>query len=87
MLQSISGSHTEKDLSYSTTTKFATHRGQRIAYRVAGTGPQAVVLQHGFLGRKEHYLEYQEAFERAGFTVIVVDSLGHGESDKRRAYQ
>ena len=70
-------------------TKFATHRGHRIAYTVAGNTKeevawreQAVVLGHGFLSGKANWKEYQDAFAQTGFTAIAVDSLGHGESDK-----
>jgi pimeloyl-ACP methyl ester carboxylesterase len=64
-------------------TQFATHRGQSIAYTVAGSreGP-AVVLQHGFLSNKEAYAEYAAALADAGFLAICTESLGHGESDK-----
>jgi pimeloyl-ACP methyl ester carboxylesterase len=59
-----------------------THRGLRIAYDVTGSGP-AVVLQHGLLSRRERW--HANGFVAAlapRFTVVTVDSLGHGESDK-----
>ena len=62
-------------------TRFASHRGQNIAYTVTGSGP-AVVLQHGFLSNKEAYAEYAAALSEAGFMAISTESLGHGESDK-----
>lgn len=64
-------------------TTFAIHRGQRIAYTVAGRrSGQPVVLQHGFLSNKEAYSDYVSALSAAGFLVLCADSLGHGQSDK-----
>lgn len=64
-------------------TKFATYRGQRIAYTVTGSrSGQPVVVQHGFLSNKEAYADYANALSEAGFLVICTESLGHGESDK-----
>ena len=73
-------------------SKFAVHRGQRIAYRTsdppsssgpAGTDtPEVVVLQHGLFSRKNDMKDYELAFQDAGFRVLNVDSLGHGKSDR-----
>ena len=63
-------------------TRFASHRGQSIAYSVTGSSGPAVVLQHGFLSNKEAYAEYAAALAEAGFVAITTESLGHGESDK-----
>ena len=71
----------EKDATSELGTRWATHRGQKIAYVVAGSGP-AVVLQHGFLSNKEAYADYAAALVEAGFMTICTESLGHGESDK-----
>jgi len=62
--------------------KYAINRGQRIAYEVFGRGP-AVILQHGFLRRRQIWEEmgYVDVLTNE-FTVITVDSLGHGQSDK-----
>lgn len=62
--------------------KTATHRGQCIAYDVTGSGP-AVVLQHGLLSNRLtwHQAGYVERLADA-YTVVCVDSLGHGDSDK-----
>ncbi len=62
--------------------KYATNRDQRIAYDMTGVGP-AVVLQHGFLDSRKSWAElgYVEALADK-HTVICVDSLGHGDSDK-----
>ena len=71
----------EKDATSELGTRWAPHRGQKIAYVVAGSGP-AVVLQHGFLSNKEAYADYAAALVEAGFMTICTESLGHGESDK-----
>lgn len=62
--------------------KTATHRGCKIAYDVQGSGP-AVVLQHGLLSNRTTWLAsgYVDALADS-FTVVCVDSLGHGDSDK-----
>merc|ERR1712048_1426339 len=39
-------------------------------------------MGHGFLQSKKQFEEYRKALVTLGFTVIVVDVLGHGESDK-----
>ena len=59
-----------------------THRGLRIAFDVSGAGP-VVLLQHGLLSRRGRW--HANGFVAAltpRFTVVTVDSLGHGESDK-----
>ena len=65
-----------------TATKFANNRGCQIAYKIygSGSGGPFVVLQHGFLASKEVYEDYSRMISQAGFQVIAVDSLGHGES-------
>ena len=62
--------------------KYARNRGHRIAYDRIGQGP-TVVLQHGFLDNRQSWklLGYVDALADK-FTVITVDSLGHGDSDK-----
>ena len=62
--------------------EYATHRGCRIAFEVCGEGPPAL-LQHGLLSRRTSWREsgFVEALARE-FTVVTVDSLGHGDSDK-----
>jgi pimeloyl-ACP methyl ester carboxylesterase len=60
----------------------ATNRGCRIAFEVAGEGP-AVLLQHGlFSGRATWHANGFVAALAREFTVVTVDSLGHGDSDK-----
>lgn len=61
---------------------FVTHRGQRIHYAVAGSGP-VVVLQHGLFLDAETWAQagFVEAFADK-YCVVSIDSLGHGLSDK-----
>jgi pimeloyl-ACP methyl ester carboxylesterase len=61
---------------------FATHRGQRIHFEVEGKGP-TVVFQHGLFSRGRHWKRYGYVDALANdHRVVVVDGLGHGESDK-----
>jgi pimeloyl-ACP methyl ester carboxylesterase len=57
-------------------------RGFRIAFERSGQGP-AVLLQHGLLSRRRSWHEngFADALARE-FTVVTVDSLGHGDSDR-----
>ncbi len=69
---------------------YATNRGCRIAFDVSGEGP-ALLLQHGLLSRRSswHANGFVGALARE-LTVVTVDSLGHGDSDKpgdARAYR
>lgn len=61
---------------------FATHRGQKIHYTVEGQGP-FVVLQHGLFMDAESWRAngFVAALSKR-FTVVCIDSLGHGLSDK-----
>lgn len=62
--------------------RHATNRGCRIAFEVAGEGP-AVLLQHGlFSGRATWHANGFVAALARELTVVTVDSLGHGDSDK-----
>lgn len=64
-------------------TRFATNRGCRIAFYTLGPEDGVpVVFQHGLTQNKESFHEYALDFAEAGFRAILVDSLGHGESDK-----
>src|SRR5574338_1347563 len=70
--------------------RHATSGGHRIAFDVTGAGP-VVLLQHGLFSRRTTWHEngFVSALARE-FTVVAVDSLGHGESDKPsdpRAYR
>jgi pimeloyl-ACP methyl ester carboxylesterase len=61
---------------------FAVHRGQRIHYKVEGSGP-LVILQHGLLldSRSWKHAGILQSFTDR-YTVARVDSLGHCLSDK-----
>ena len=65
-------------------TKWAKADGLAIAYRTEGAGDKAVVFQHGLFANKARtgMPAIRAAALGAGFKVIEVDSLGHGESDK-----
>ena len=58
------------------------HRGYQIAYEVVGEGP-AVVYQHAFFSHRRACLSSGLAPPLTeGYRLILVDSLGHGDSDK-----
>ena len=58
------------------------HRGCAIAFETHGSGPP-VILQHGFLSNRRSWVERGVVAELApAYTTILVDSLGHGDSDK-----
>lgn len=63
--------------------KFHTIHGYRRAFRIAGSGP-AILLIHG-IGDNSTTWEPVHARLAQRFTVIAVDLLGHGQSDKPRA--
>jgi len=52
----------------------------RIRGEAAGEGPP-VVLCHGATATRRYVLHGSRALERAGYTVVVYDARGHGESD------
>ena len=62
--------------------RFATHRGQKSAYEVFGSGKNAVVLNHAFIRNRSVWKQfgYVDALA-ADFRVITIDALAHGESD------
>ncbi len=63
--------------------KHAVNRGYRIAYDIFNPGHTVVVLQHGLGARRLVWQELGYVAALADrFTVITVDSLGHGDSDK-----
>jgi len=75
------GSHRIDEV-YDKPMPYAENDGVRIHYRVVGEGPP-LVLQHGFgQSLKTWYLSgYVEAL-RQQFRLILIDSRGHGNSDK-----
>src|ERR1700704_2225376 len=62
---------------------FRTIHGYRRAFRVAGSGP-AILLIHGIGDNSTTWSTVQSKLAQR-FTVIAVDLLGHGQSDKPRA--
>jgi len=61
---------------------YAENHGVRIHYRVAGEGPP-LVLQHGFTQSIEDWDDCSYvAGLQADYRLILVDSRGHGASDK-----
>ncbi|EJN07831.1 alpha/beta fold hydrolase [Herbaspirillum sp. YR522] len=64
---------------------FATSDAGRIHYQVEGDGP-ALLLHHGFTSSLEawRYFGFAEAL-RPHYRIIMIDALGHGQSDKPHA--
>ena len=58
-----------------------TLHGQRVCYRMAGTGP-AVVLIHGITSSSTVWVGLMEDLVEAGYSVIAPDLFGHGASAK-----
>src|SRR6201992_4110831 len=63
--------------------QFRTVHGYRRAFRIAGSGP-VILLIHG-IGDNSTTWETVQAKLAPPFTVVAVDLLGHGQSDKPRA--
>ncbi|WP_343601943.1 alpha/beta hydrolase [Mycobacterium sp.] len=63
--------------------QFRTVHGYRRAFRIAGSGP-VILLIHG-IGDNSTTWDAVQATLAQRFTVIAVDLLGHGQSDKPRA--
>ncbi|MBX3250480.1 MAG: alpha/beta fold hydrolase [Myxococcales bacterium] len=56
--------------------------GRRIAYRTLGAGPRVVVLTHGLLMDSRMFTNLAPKLAAAGNRVVLVDMIGHGESDQ-----
>jgi pimeloyl-ACP methyl ester carboxylesterase len=63
--------------------QFRTIHGYRRAFRIAGSGP-VLLLIHGIGDNSTTWAAVQAKLAQR-FTVIAVDLLGHGQSDKPRA--
>ena len=63
------------------------NNGVSIRYRVEGKGPP-LILQHGFTDSSESWYElgYVEAL-KPKHRLVLIDSRGHGESDKPHGSQ
>lgn len=67
---------------WDSTERHVTLNGERIAYRIAGSGP-LLLLVHGMAGSSETWRRVMPAL--AGrFTVLAPDLLGQGQSEKPR---
>ncbi len=61
---------------------YANNNGIKIHFEVEGQGPP-LVLQHGFNASLETWRSYGYVKElKDGYTLILIDARGHGESDK-----
>ena len=58
------------------------YHGHRITYDVHGEGDRVLVLVHGLLMNRRMYDRLAPEMASRGNRVIIVDLLGHGESDK-----
>jgi pimeloyl-ACP methyl ester carboxylesterase len=58
--------------------------GQRLAYTVYGSGPEATVLMPGLLLSQKMQAPLARSLAERGHRVITFDPLGHGESDRPR---
>jgi pimeloyl-ACP methyl ester carboxylesterase len=58
------------------------YHGHRITYDVHGEGNRVLVLVHGLLMNRRRYDRLAPEMASRGNRVIVVDLLGHGDSDK-----
>jgi pimeloyl-ACP methyl ester carboxylesterase len=59
----------------------------RIAYEIRGrrsASERSIVLIHGLLLPRKHHYPLADALAERGNQVILIDLLGHGESDKPR---
>lgn len=55
--------------------------GRRIAYRLIGEGTRTIVFSHGLLMDVRMFNYLVPALVEAGNRVLLVDMLGHGDSD------
>jgi pimeloyl-ACP methyl ester carboxylesterase len=63
---------------------FFEHEGQRIAYSVYGDGPRVTVLVPGLRLAQRMQEPLARTLAQRGERVIVMDPLGHGDSDRPR---
>src|SRR4051812_1166823 len=65
-------------------TRHFHHDGWRLVYDEYGTGSRPLVLVHGLLLSRTMHAPLAQALAERGNRVIVIDLLGHGESDRPR---
>ncbi|WP_033287847.1 alpha/beta fold hydrolase [Amycolatopsis jejuensis] len=58
------------------------HDGQRLCYTEFGSGDRVVVLMHGIMFTRRMHAPLARRLARAGFRVVTLDLLGHGDSDR-----
>src|SRR5215475_10599773 len=64
---------------------YTENAGVRIHYAVEGSGPELVLL-HGFMGSVDDWIARgYVASLRSNYRLILIDSRGHGQSDKPHA--
>ncbi|WET82812.1 alpha/beta fold hydrolase [Amycolatopsis sp. QT-25] len=59
-----------------------TYAGHRLAYTEFGSGDRVVVLTHGIMLTRRMHAPLARKLARAGFRVVTLDLLGHGDSDR-----
>ena len=59
-----------------------THRGHELSYEVHGTGGPVLVYLHGLLMNADFNRAIAERLASGGNTVVLLDLLGHGHSDR-----
>ena len=60
------------------------HEGHRLVYDVYGSGPRPLVMLPGLLLPRKMHAPLATALAERGNRVILLDLLGHGESDRPR---
>ncbi|SFW81630.1 alpha/beta fold hydrolase [Amycolatopsis australiensis] len=58
------------------------HEGHRLWYTEFGSGDKVVVLTHGIMLTRRMHAPLARRLARAGFRVVTLDLLGHGDSDR-----
>jgi pimeloyl-ACP methyl ester carboxylesterase len=62
-------------------SRYATLDGNRIHYKVLGSGPRTLVFVHGWTGSLAMWRLQAADFAARGFRVVALDLPGHGKSD------
>src|SRR6266702_3204803 len=60
------------------------YQGHRLSYTVHGEGPRPTVLLPGLLLSQKMQTPLARTLAKKGNTVITLDPLGHGQSDRPR---